>query len=212
MIQYDDCTKTKNNGKHEFWDVGACSSNIDKKRGNYQNMKQLNCLCFSHCDIYTMNSFHFTNTIWQERCDKKLDKMKKDYESKLDSCEKKLEEFKKKPKEPKKKSQKLISFLEYKNNIEKGNEEGPVSFGGASVKKSAKRHYRNVEYEKHGNGHHTIRRVHIVGGRGHKSVTTQMGKTRRTAKKALTKSEIEKICKREFVPGLFNDCMVKHAK
>lgn len=159
-----------------------------------------------------MNSFHFTNTIWQERCDKKLDKMKKDYESKLDSCEKKLEEFKKKPKEPKKKSQKLISFLEYKNNIEKGNEEGPVSFGGASVKKSAKRHYRNVEYEKHGNGHHTIRRVHIVGGRGHKSVTTQMGKTRRTAKKALTKSEIEKICKREFVPGLFNDCMVKHAK
>ena len=165
-----------------------------------------------------MNSFHFTNTIWQERCDKKLDKMKKDYESKLDSCEKKLEEFKKKPKEPKepkepkKKSPMSITYKEYKKKIEKGNDGSPLSFGGASVKKSAKRHYRNVEYQKHGNGHHTIRRVHIVGGRGHKSVTTQMGKTRRTAKKALTKSEIEKICKREFVPGLFDDCMVKQAK
>ena len=49
-----------------------------------------------------MNSFHFTNTIWQERCDKKIAKLKKDYESKLDSCEKKLEELKKKTRRIKK--------------------------------------------------------------------------------------------------------------
>ena len=131
----------------------------------------------------------------------------------IERCILKHKEHKeKKPKEPKKKSPMSNTYEEYKKKIEKGNDGSPLSFGGASVKKSAKRHYRNVEYEKHGNGHHTIRRVHIVGGRGHKSVTTQMGKTRRTAKKALTKSEIEKICKREFVPGLFNDCMVKHEK
>lgn len=163
-----------------------------------------------------MTSLLIVNSILKEKCDKKLDKMKKDYESKLDSCEKKLkilhddyEQLKIAKKHPKKKSPMSISYSEYKKKINDG---GPVSFGGASVKKSAKRHYRNVEYQKHGNGHHTIRRVHIVGGQGHKSVTTQMGKTRRTAKKALTKSEIEKICKREFVPGLFDDCMVKQAK
>ncbi len=166
-----------------------------------------------------MNSLHFTNTIWQERCDKKIAKLKKNYESKLDSCEKKLEilhddydQLKIVKKHPKQKSPMSISYEEYKKKIEKGNDGSPLSFGGASVKKSENRHYRNVEYQKHGNGHHTIRRVHIVGGRGHKSVTTQMGKTRRIAKKALTKSEIEKICKREFVPGLFNDCMTKQAK
>ena len=63
-----------------------------------------------------MNSLHFTNTIWQERCDKRIAKLKKNYESKLDSCEKKLEEFKKEPKEPKKKSPMSITYKEYKKN------------------------------------------------------------------------------------------------
>ena len=75
--------------------------------------------------------------------------------------------------------------------------------------KLSQRQYRNVEYKKHGHGHHTIRRVHIVGNKGHKSVTMQMGKKRNTVKKALTKGEIEKICNRKFIPGLFDDCVIQ---
>ena len=153
-----------------------------------------------------MNSFHFANTFWQERCDKRLDKLRKQYESKLDLCEKKIEEMRK----PKQNSSSISkSYTEYKKKLEE--DESPLSFGGGDKTHQTveKQHYKNVEYQRHSKGHHTIRRVHIVGGRGHKSVTLQRGKLRRTVKKALTKSEIEKICKREFIPGLFNECMNK---
>jgi hypothetical protein len=93
-----------------------------------------------------------------------------------------------------------------KKKIEKGGENSPLSFGGSKTAKQ--RRYRNVEHFNHGKGRHTTRRVYIVGGKGHKSVTTHKG----TAKKALSPDEIEKICKREFIPGLFDDCMAKHAK
>ena len=100
-----------------------------------------------------------------------------------------------------------ISYKQNKKDIIKGNKSGPLSFGGGS-KTIKQRRYRNVEHFNHGKGRHITRRVYIVGGKGHKSVTTHKG----TAKKALSPDEIEKICKREFIPGLFDDCMAKHAK
>ena len=96
------------------------------------------------------------------------------------------------------------TYKKYKEKIEEGS---PLSFGGGS--RTEKQHrYRNVEYIRHGRGRHTVRRVHIVGGKGHKSVTTHKG----TAKKALSPDEIKKICKREFIPGLFDDCVANKAK
>lgn len=99
-----------------------------------------------------------------------------------------------------------ISYGKNKENIRKDNKSGPLSFGGGITAKQ--RRYRNVEYLRHGRGRHTVRRVYIVGGKGHKSVTTPKG----TTKKPLSPDEIEKICKREFIPGLFDDCMAKHSK
>ena len=149
----------------------------------------------------------------KDDCDAKIKEIKDDCDAKKQKPKKTKEPKKlkepKKPKEtekPKETSPRSKSYSEYAKKV---NEGSPLTFGGG---KSAHRRYRNVEYHREGNGHHTIRRVHIVGGKGHKSVTTQMGKTRRIAKKALSKDEIEKICNRKFIPGLFDDCMTKPAK
>lgn len=178
-----------------------------------------------------MSSLLLANSIVKEKYTKQMQKLKDEMKQMKDDCDAKIKEIKddcdakkqkpkktkepkktKKPNEPKKPkgpnetSPRSKSYSEYAKKV---NEGSPLTFGGG---KSAHRRYRNVEYHREGNGHHTIRRVHIVGGKGHKSVTTQMGKTRRIAKKALSKDEIEKICNRKFIPGLFDDCMTKPAK
>lgn len=178
-----------------------------------------------------MSSLLLANSIVKEKYTKQMQKLKDEMKQMKDDCDAKIKEIKddcdakkqkpkktkepkklkepKKPKEtekPKETSPRSKSYSEYAKKV---NEGSPLTFGGG---KSAHRRYRNVEYHREGNGHHTIRRVHIVGGKGHKSVTTQMGKTRRIAKKALSKDEIEKICNRKFIPGLFDDCMTKPAK
>lgn len=99
-----------------------------------------------------------------------------------------------------------ISYGKNKENIRKDNKSGAPSFGGGRTEKQ--RRYRNVEHFNHGRGRHITRRVHIVGGKGQKSVTTPEG----TRTKSLSPDEIEKICKREFIPGLFDDCVAKHTK
>lgn len=172
-----------------------------------------------------MSSLWLTNSIVKEKYMKQMQKLKDEMKQMKDDCDAKIQKVKdecnakkqkpkktkvlKEPKEtekPKETSPRSKSYSEYSKKV---NEGSPLTFGGG---KSAHRRYRNVEYHKEGNGHHTIRRVHIVGGKGHKSVTTQMGKTRRVAKKALSNDEIEKICNRKFIPGLFDDCMTKPAK
>lgn len=157
-----------------------------------------------------MSSLWLTNSIVKEKYTKQIDKLKDKMKQMKDDCDAKIKAVKDQcdAKKPKETSPRSKSYVEYTKKI---NEGSPLSFGGGN-KTTAHRRYRNVEYHKQGNGHHTIRRVHIVGGKGHKSVTTQMGKTRRVAKKALTKDEIEKICDRKFIPGLFDDCMTKPAK
>jgi hypothetical protein len=157
-----------------------------------------------------MNSFTFAEALFNE----KMDKMRNEYEAKLQKCHRQLDRmtnnyeqmlFMKTNKIKNENSPQSRSYREYNRKIGEGNEEGPFLIGGSK----SQRHYRNVEYHREGKGHHTIRRVHIMGGKGHKSVTTQMGRTRRTLKKALTKDEIEKICNRKFIPGLFDDCVAR---
>jgi hypothetical protein len=154
-----------------------------------------------------MNTFSFANTIYQQKCDAKIAKLTEKYETQIEKMNDELAECKEMlaPKH-KDMSPKSISYSQYKRKIEKGGENSPLSFGGGKTAKQ--RRYRNVEYVRHSKGRHTIRRVNIVGGKGHKSVTTHKG----TAKKALSKEEIEKICKREFIPGLFDDCVAKKTK
>jgi len=158
-----------------------------------------------------MDSFPLTNTIWQNRCDRKIEKVKKEYNSKIELCEKRLKRVGDDYKQMNilKNNRELIrkenspqsrTYDEYEKKINRGS---PIMIGGRT------RRYRNVEYQKH-RGHQTIRRVNIVGGRGHKSVTIQDGGgKKRTAKKALTKDEMEKICSRKFIHGLFDDCVEK---
>lgn len=57
-------------------------------------------------------------------------------------------------------------------------------------------HYRNTETRGK-----KIRRVVIRGGSGWKSITHGS----RTARKRLTRREVHRIKKREFIPGLFLD-------
>ena len=150
-------------------------------------------------------SLHFLSNIsedkyrrkFEKQCDSKINKIKEKYELEINKIKEKYELDKSSGIN----APKSISYPEYKKK-HLDNKDSPLSFGG-----SKSRRYRNVEYRRHGNGHHTIRRVNIMGNRGHKSVTTQMGKTRRIAKKALTVKEIKKICNREFIPGLFDDCV-----
>ena len=187
-----------------------------------------------------MSSLWLTNSIVKEKYMKQMQKLKDEMKQMKDDCDAKIQKVKdecnvkkqkpkktkgpketeepkktkgpneteepKKTKGPNETSPRSKSYSEYAKKV---NEGSPLTFGGGKL---AHRRYRNVEYHREGNGHHTIRRVHIVGGKGHKSVTTQMGKTRRVAKKALSNDEIEKICNRKFIPGLFDDCMTKPAK
>jgi hypothetical protein len=69
------------------------------------------------------------------------------------------------------------------------------------------RHYINEETKLHGNGVKIVRKVHIKGGKGHKSVSHyKRGKHLFTAKKALKRGEVTFIKIGKFIPGLFNDC------
>ena len=68
MIQNYDCAKTKDDWKHEFWNIGAGSSNVDEEGGDYYNVKQLNYLCFIHCIIYTNEFF----VVDQFDCERKI--------------------------------------------------------------------------------------------------------------------------------------------
>ena len=64
-------------------------------------------------------------------------------------------------------------------------------------------HYKNTEKRMHG-GKQVIRRVHVTGNKGFKSVS---GRHMRTVKKPLTRREIGHIKKRKFIKGLFDDCV-----
>jgi hypothetical protein len=75
--------------------------------------------------------------------------------------------------------------------------------------KTRKKYYRNLECQ-YNSGRKTVRRVYIMGKKGHKSVYYYDKGKRKGVKKALTQKEIEKIINREFIPGLFDDCVVKN--
>jgi hypothetical protein len=57
MIKNYDCAETHNDWKHEIWNISAGSSDVDEEGRNYDNMKELNYLCFIHCYIYTNEFF-----------------------------------------------------------------------------------------------------------------------------------------------------------
>jgi len=68
-------------------------------------------------------------------------------------------------------------------------------------------HYQNKETKVMGDGTKVVRKVHIKGGKGHKSVSHyKRGKHIFTAKKALKSGEIVLIKVGKFIPGLFKDC------
>jgi hypothetical protein len=75
--------------------------------------------------------------------------------------------------------------------------------------KTCKAYYRNVEYH-NDSGRKTIRKVYINGKVGHKTVYYYEKGKRKVTKKALTRKEMDKIMKREFIPGLFDNCVVKN--
>ena len=66
-------------------------------------------------------------------------------------------------------------------------------------------HYKNTEKRLHG-GKHVVRRVHISGKKGFKSVSIRHKKKTRTVKKPLTRIEIVLIKKGKFIKGLFDTC------
>jgi hypothetical protein len=66
-------------------------------------------------------------------------------------------------------------------------------------------HYKNTEKRVH-KGKHVVRRVHVTGNRGFKSVSIRHKKKVRTVKKPLTPHEIGCIRKKKFMKGLFDDC------
>jgi hypothetical protein len=66
-------------------------------------------------------------------------------------------------------------------------------------------HYKNTEKRLH-RGKHVVRRVHVTGHRGFKSVSVRHKKKMRTVKKPLTRREICHIKKKKFIRGLFDDC------
>ena len=65
--------------------------------------------------------------------------------------------------------------------------------------------YKNTEKRMHG-GKHVVRRVHVTGSRGFKSVSVRHKRKTRTVRKPLTRLEISCIKKKKFIKGLFNDC------
>lgn len=66
-------------------------------------------------------------------------------------------------------------------------------------------HYKNTEKRMHG-GKHVVRRVHVIGTRGFKSVSIRHKRKTRTVRKPLTRLEIACIKKKKFIKGLFDDC------
>lgn len=66
-------------------------------------------------------------------------------------------------------------------------------------------HYKNTEKRMHG-GKHIVRRVHITGNKGFKSVSVRHKRKTRTVKKPLTRVDIVLIKKGKFIQGLFDDC------
>lgn len=76
-------------------------------------------------------------------------------------------------------------------------------------------HYQNKETKVLGDGTKVVRKVHIKGGKGHKSVSHyKRGKHLFTSKKPLKSGEIGLIKIGKFIPGLFKDCKktMKHRK
>ena len=69
-------------------------------------------------------------------------------------------------------------------------------------------HYNNTE-TKHHRGKRTVRKVHIRGKTGYKSITKYVGGKRRgSVRHKLQSHEIDKIKEGKFIPGLFRDCKV----
>ena len=66
-------------------------------------------------------------------------------------------------------------------------------------------HYKNTEKRLHG-GKHVVRRVHVTGNKGFKSVSVRHKRKTRTVKKPLTRVEIVFIKKGKFIKGLFDNC------
>lgn len=68
-------------------------------------------------------------------------------------------------------------------------------------------HYQNKETKVMSDGTKVVRKVHIKGGKGHKSVSHyKSGKHLLTSKKSLNGGEISLIKVGKFIPGLFKDC------
>jgi hypothetical protein len=74
-------------------------------------------------------------------------------------------------------------------------------------------HYQNKEIKILGDGTKSVRKVHIKGKKGHKSISKyKHGKCLYTAKKNLNHKEIKLIKNGKFIPGLFKDCLNKSKK
>ena len=74
-------------------------------------------------------------------------------------------------------------------------------------------HYTNKEVKIHANGAKVIRKVHIKGNKGFKSVSHyKKGRHMFTAKKHLTGGEISNIKSGKFISGLFQNCVCTKAK
>lgn len=71
--------------------------------------------------------------------------------------------------------------------------------------------YENIEIKTQSDeGIETERKVSIVNGKGYKSVTKyRNGKKISSVKKPIRKSHISSIHNRQFIPGLFLDCVCK---
>ena len=72
--------------------------------------------------------------------------------------------------------------------------------------------YSNVQ-KHHTGGKKTMRKVHITGGKGHKSLTRyKNGKICYCGKRKLSSREILLIHDGKFIPGLFDSCKPKTRK
>jgi hypothetical protein len=69
-------------------------------------------------------------------------------------------------------------------------------------------HYQNKEIKIHKDGTKVVRKVHIKGKKGHKSVSNyKHNKHLYTVKKCLKNKEIALIKNGKFIPGLFKSCL-----
>lgn len=68
--------------------------------------------------------------------------------------------------------------------------------------------YQNTELKMQTGGKKVVRKVSIKKGRGYKSITKYAnGKKVYSVKRPLLSSDIERIKKGKFIPGLFSDCV-----